>query len=331
MADFLQALAQKPFLLADGATGTNLFAMGLQSGDAPELWNLDHPERVLSLNRAFVDAGADLVLTNSFGGNRCRLKLHNAAGRAAAINHAAADIARRAVGEADCVVAGSMGPTGELLAPLGALGVDEAVAAFTEQAEALAAGGADLLWIETLSSIEELSAALTAAAATGLPVACTLSFDTNGSTMMGVTPGGLAEFCRNLRPRPAAFGTNCGVGPAEVVAAILSITADAGGNDKLIAKANCGIPEFRDGAIRYSGTPDIMADYACLARDAGAAIIGGCCGTTPGHIAKMRAVLDSRPAAPRPVLAEVETKLGPVSAGREAQPSTPARRRRRRR
>lgn len=146
MNRFTQALAQRPWLLADGATGSNLFEMGLVSGDAPELWNIEHPDRIALLHRRFVEAGADIVLTNSFGGNAYRLKLHQAQSRVAELNEAAARIAR---GVADAsgrevIVAGSTGPTGEVLQPVGALGADEAQAAFAEQAQALARGGADV-------------------------------------------------------------------------------------------------------------------------------------------------------------------------------------------
>src|SRR3984957_14218460 len=158
MTDRLSALlAERPWLLADGATGSNLFERGLQSGDARELWNADHPDRIANLHRAFVEAGADIILTNSFGGTRHRLKLHKAEGRVAELNEAAAQISRAEADRAGRVVlvGGSMGPTGEILEPLGPLSLDEARQAFAEQAEALARGGVDLIWIETMSSVEE--------------------------------------------------------------------------------------------------------------------------------------------------------------------------------
>src|SRR5271155_1268903 len=173
-------LAERPWLLADGAIGSNLFDRGLQSGDAPELWNSDHPERVAHLHRAFVEAGADILLTNSFGGTRYRLKLHNPEARVAPLNEQAAHLAR---GEADRagrrgLVAGSMGPTREILDPWGPLSIEAARDAFAEQAAALARGGADLLWIETMSSVEETEAAIAGGRTTGLPVMASLSFDT---------------------------------------------------------------------------------------------------------------------------------------------------------
>ena len=312
-------LATRPYLLADGATGSNLFEMGLVSGDAPELWNIDHPERIRLLHQRFVDAGADIILTNTFGGTRYRLKLHKAEDRVRELNRAAAELAR-AVADAsgrEVIVAGSMGPTGEILEPLGPVAVADARAAFAEQAAALAEGGADVLWIETLSSREEVEAAIEGAQSTGLPVVSTLSFDTNGRTMMSLTP---AEFAGIARERQlAACGSNCGVGPAELVASILNLSAAADPQMALVAKANCGIPQYIDGAIRYDGTPELMARYVDLAIDSGARIIGGCCGTSPEHLAAMRKALDAHLGGPRPDAALLESVLGPISTGARAQ------------
>jgi len=314
---FTDLLQSRSVLLADGATGTNLFAHGLMSGDAPEFWNVDHPDRIIALHQSFVDAGSDLFLTNSFGGSRHRLKLHQAEDRVAELNEAAARIARAVADAAprEVIVAGSMGPTGELFHPLGPLTLEEGIAAFEEQARALADGGADILWIETLSSREEVEAALNGGAVTGLPMVCTLSFDTNGSTMMGITPADFVALCRELGPSPAAYGTNCGVGPAEVVAGILGLRSAAHSDDLLVAKANCGIPEFVDGAIRYGGTAELMAEYACLAVDAGARIIGGCCGTTAEIVRAMRDALDAHERGDAPSLETVEQRLGALTAG----------------
>ncbi len=322
MSDRLaRLLSSRPWLLADGATGSNLFAEGLVSGDAPELWNVAHADRIASLHRRFIDAGADIVLTNSFGGNRYRLALHNAETRVAELNEAAVRIARRVADESgrEVVVAGSMGPTGEIMAPVGALGFEEASDAFAEQAAALARGGADVLWIETMSARDEAEAAIAGAETAGLPVVCTLSFDTNGRTMMGMAPADLAALQRELPHGPMACGANCGVGASEVVAAILNLAAAALPDAVLVAKANCGIPQYVDGAIRYDGTPELMATYACLALDAGARIIGGCCGTTPEHIRAMRDALEAHLRGPRPDLATVIAALGEVSNGARAQ------------
>jgi 5-methyltetrahydrofolate--homocysteine methyltransferase len=320
MSDRLTTLlSEREWLLADGATGSNLFDRGLQSGDAPELWNVEHPERIADLHRAFVEAGADVILTNTFGGTRHRLKLHKSENRVAELNEAAARLAR---GEADRVertvlVAGSMGPTGEILEPLGPLTLEGAREAFAEQAAALAKGGADLLWIETMSSVEETEAAVAGARTTGLPVVATLSFDTNGRTMMGITPAELAELHR--RNHLAACGSNCGTGPAELVACIVNLATASEPTAILVAKANCGIPQFVNGAMRFDGTPELMAEYACLSLDAGARIIGGCCGTTPDHLRVMRLALESHVRGAKPDLATIEARLGAISTGATAQ------------
>ncbi len=314
-----QLLEERPWLLADGATGSNLFDRGLQSGDAPELWNADHPDRIADLHRSFVEAGADIILTNSFGGTRHRLKLHKAERRVGELNERAASIARGEASRAGRVVlvAGSMGPTGEILEPLGPLGLDQARDSFAEQAAALASGGADVLWIETMSSVEETEAAIAGARTAGVPIVATLSFDTNGRTMMGVTPVDLAALQR--KHQLAGCGSNCGVGPSELVASIVNLAGAAEPAAVLVAKANCGIPQFVDGAIRFNGTPELMAEYACLAYDAGARIIGGCCGTTPAHLEVMRKALERHGRGPRPDITIIESRLGAISSGAAAQ------------
>ena len=322
MADPLhELLAERGVLLADGATGTNLFALGLAVGEAPEVWNLEQPERVKAHYQTFVDAGSDVFLTNSFGGTSYRLKLHGAQDRVGEINEAAARLAREVADAAPrrVLVGGSMGPTGELFEPLGALTHDQAVAAFREQAEALARGGVDVLWIETLSAREEVDAAIEAAESTGLPVVCTVSFDTNGRTMMGITPHDFADHCAHGEHAPHAFGSNCGVGASELLLAIVNMRAAADSESLLIAKANCGIPEWQGDQIVYNGTPELMAEYAVLARAAGASIIGGCCGTTPEHIRAMRHALDTRPIGEIPDIETITQRLGEVSAGARAQ------------
>ncbi len=312
-------LAERQWLLADGAIGSNLFERGLQSGDAPELWNADHPERVAKLHYAFVEAGADILLTNSFGGTRHRLKLHKAEHRVAELNEQAAQIARIQADRAGRIVlvGGSIGPSGEILEPLGPLSSEAARDAFAEQALALARGGADLLWIETMSSIEETEAAIAGARTTDLPVVATLSFDTNGRTMMGVTPSELAALHR--KHHLAACGSNCGTGPAELVACIVNLATASDPSAILVAKANCGIPQFVNGAIQFDGTPELMARYACLALDAGARIIGGCCGTTPEHLRIMRLALEAHVREAKPDLQKIELELGAISTGATAQ------------
>ena len=311
---FTEALKTRPWLLADGATGTNYFQMGLVSGDAPEMWNFEHPERVRSLHRQFIEAGADIILTNTFGGNRHRLKLHNGQDRVREINMAAAGNARA---EADAAartvyVGGSIGPTGEIFEPVGTLRHEDGVAAFSEQAMALKEGGVDVLWIETMSSEEELRAAVEGAAKADLPIVTTMSFDTNGRTMMGITPKAFGALTATLATQPVAIGANCGVGASELIATVLGITA-ARPDAAVVAKGNCGIPQYMDGHIHYTGTPELMADYARIALDAGAKIIGGCCGTSPDHLAAMRKSLDSYTRGERPSVDLIEQRLGPVS------------------
>ncbi len=331
---FTEALATRPWLLADGATGTNYFQMGLVSGDAPEMWNFEHPDRGRSLRRRFIEAGADIVLTNTFGGNPHRLKLHNAQGQVREINIAAAKLARA---EADAVgrpvyVGGSVGPTGEIMQPVGALSHDEAVKAFAEQALALKEGGGDGIWIETMSSEGEPRAAVEGASQAGLPIVTTMSFDTNGRTMMGITPKAFGALTAALPAQPVAIGANCGVGASELVATVLGIS-ESRPDAAVVAKGNCGIPQYVDGHIHYTGTPELMADYARIALDAGAKIIGGCCGTSPEHLASMRKSLESYTKGSRPSIELIEQKLGPVSElakGVDAAAAGAARRERRR-
>ncbi|MDP6969278.1 MAG: betaine--homocysteine S-methyltransferase [Gammaproteobacteria bacterium] len=317
------ALLEKGYLLADGATGTNLFAMGLQTGDAPELWNLEHPQRIKAHYQSFVDAGSDIILTNTFGGTHFRLALHNAEHQVAELNAAGVRIAREvaaATSGRTVIVAGSIGPTGELPEPMGSLTKAAAVAAFAEQAIALRDGGADVAWIETMSSLAEAEWAMEGASQAGLPMVCTFSFDTNGRSMMGVTPAAMVAACDQHSHQPYACGSNCGVGASELVLAVRNMRQAPGGDKAVIvAKANCGIPEYIDGAIHYNGTPELMAKYACMAVDAGADIVGGCCGTSPTHIAAMRQALDSHTKGLAPSLEQIVAALGEVSKGGAAQ------------
>ena len=308
-------LASGRTLLADGATGTNLFAMGLTSGDAPEMWNLEHPDRVRALHQGFVDAGSDIILTNSFGGNARRLMLHGMQDRVREINRLAAQHARSVADKAGrpVVVAGSVGPTGDLFEPLGVLTEAMAIEVFEEQIRGLKEGGADMAWIETMSSLEEIKAAAIAAANVGMPYTFTASFDTAGRTMMGITPAALVEFAQSLNPPPLAIGANCGVGASDLVVSILGMAAKEAGIP-IIAKANAGVPKFIGAEVHYSGTPELMATYVGLAADSGARIIGGCCGTMPEHLKAMRAALESRPKGPRPTLEDIGAKLGGFSS-----------------
>jgi 5-methyltetrahydrofolate--homocysteine methyltransferase len=314
MTNPIEALiAEKGVLLADGATGTNLFAMGLPAGEAPELLNDTAPDTIRELHQRFVDAGADIILTNSFGGTRHRLKLHHAQDRVFELNRKAAEIARSVADEAGrkVIVAGSVGPTGELLQPLGALTYEDAVNAFAEQIEGLKAGGAEVAWIETMSAPDEIRAAAEAAIRVGLPYTYTGSFDTAGRTMMGLLPKDIHGVADGLAERPLGVGANCGVGASDILASLLDMSA-AKPDATIIIKGNCGIPEFRGTEIHYSGTPELMADYVRLAVDAGASIVGGCCGTTFGHLAAMRQALDSHTKAERPTVETIVQRIGPM-------------------
>jgi methionine synthase I (cobalamin-dependent) len=308
-----QLLAERDWLLADGATGTNLFDMGLTSGEAPERWIIEHPERIKALHRQFVEAGADIILTNTFGCNRRRLALHNLEGETHALNRRAAELACEVAAAAGrpVVIAGSVGPTGDLLAPLGELTEEDAIEVFVEQMEGLKEGGAHVAWIETMSALSEMRAAATAANRVGLTYVLTASFDTAGRTMMGNAPDALAHDLAQFSPAPLAIGSNCGVGAADLVASILAITT-ADPDAIVVAKANCGIPRVSGDQVIYSGTPELMQDYARLARDAGARIIGGCCGTSPSHLAAMREALVEHVPRGKPDIDQVVAALGPL-------------------
>lgn len=255
------------------------------------MWNVEHPERIEAIHSAYIEKGSRLVLTNSFGGTRFRLKLHNLQDRVAELNQAAAQLARRAADAApDTVaVAGSIGPTGELLEPLGTMTFEEAKVAFAEQAQALAEGGVDVLWIETMSDLEEVRAAVEGArSVTELPIAVCMTFDTNGHTMMGVSPRQAAEELGKLDL--IAFGANCGNGIGEVEK-VMAVMTQVAPDTPLIAKSNAGIPRLVGAELEYDGTPEVMAGYAYRVRQMGARLIGGCCGSTPLHLEAMRAAL----------------------------------------
>ncbi len=281
-------------IVADGGMGTMLFALGLAQGAAPERWNLDQPEHIRSVHRGYIEAGAQIILTNTFGGSRPRLARHGLDARCAEINAAAARLARA---EADAaahpvVVAGSIGPTGEFFAPMGALTAESAQAAFAEQAAALAEGGVDVFWIETMSDLQEVEAAAAACrqAAPAVPVVTTMTFDTKGRTMMGVRPEQAAAAMVELGV--AAGGANCGNGPQEIEEVIAKMHAVQPGL-VLVAKSNAGRPRLEGGRAVYDATPADMAAYAQRVRAAGARIVGACCGSTPAHIAAIAGALQT--------------------------------------
>ncbi len=318
MNNLFKILDEKQYILADGATGTNLFAMGLETGNPPEPWNIDHKDRIRALHQGFIDAGSDLILTNSFGGNSFRLKLHNLESQVFELNQTAAMIAREVADEAGrtVVVAGAIGPTGEIIEPHGLMTAKQATDAFKIQAEGLVEGGVDVLWLETMYSIEELEAAIEAVKEFDIPVCATMSFDTAGKTMMGVTPAELAK--RSQGFGLFGVGGNCGVGAPDLLAAIIDINRNMTDDTIIIAKANCGIPEFHDGSIVYSGTEELMAEYVHLALNSGARIVGGCCGTSFKHIRAMRKAMDKHKMKDLPDLQEIEENVGQLSAGSKA-------------
>ncbi|MBJ6370719.1 betaine--homocysteine S-methyltransferase [Sedimentitalea arenosa] len=324
-------LADKDVILADGATGTNLFNMGLMSGDAPELWNVEQPAKITALYKGAVEAGSDLFLTNTFGGTAARLKLHNAQNRVRELSRVGAELGRDVADTAGrkVVVAGSVGPTGEIMEPVGTLSHALAVEMFHEQADGLKEGGVDVLWLETISAPEEYRAAAEAFSMVDLPWCGTMSFDTAGRTMMGVTSADMVQMVETLDTPPLAFGANCGTGASDILRTVLGFVAQ-GTERPLIAKGNAGIPKYVDGHIHYDGTPELMAEYAVMARDCGARIIGGCCGTMPDHLRLMRAALDERPRGDRPTLEQITAALGAFSsAGDGTGDDTPKPRERR--
>jgi 5-methyltetrahydrofolate--homocysteine methyltransferase len=282
MPDFITRLKQPSLLIADGAMGTMLQKAGLPRRVPPERWNLENPAAVSQVCRSYVEAGAEMVLTNTFGGNRVRLKDDGLEGQAAEINRTAVRLAREAAGDRALVV-GDMGPTGQLLQPLGALTYAEAVSAFAEQAAALAESGVDALAIETMSDLQEARAAVEGAQqASTLPILVSFSFDTRGRTMMGVKP---ADAIQAMWPLGVtAVGANCGRTLSETLTAVQEMRR-AMPSATLMAKPNAGLPRVEDdGASVYDVTPEIMAEFALKFLEQKVKIFGGCCGSTPAHI-----------------------------------------------
>jgi 5-methyltetrahydrofolate--homocysteine methyltransferase len=294
MNSWQNLINQPGTIIADGAMGTMLQQAGLQPGELPTLWNVEHADRVRAVHGAYLAAGAQILLTNTFSGNRFCLAKHGLASRLEELNMAGAHVLRAEIEaqkkQGAALVAGDIGPSGELLVPLGRLLFAEAVDGFAEQALALIKGGADVIWIETMADLQEVRAAVEGVrqASADIPIIATLTFDTHGRTMMGVKPeaaaGALIEW------GVAAFGGNCGNGPDEMLAVIGKMHATAPGAI-LVAKPNAGAPEFVNGATVYRAAPEAMAEAALRLRAAGARIIGGCCGTMPGHIGAMARAL----------------------------------------
>jgi 5-methyltetrahydrofolate--homocysteine methyltransferase len=286
--DFAELLESRDVLLADGATGTNYQDMGIEPGAAPEEWVFDAPERVGSLHRRFAQAGCDLVLTCTFGGSSLRLEDGPLAGRARELNMRAAEIACDAVGE-EVLVAGSMGPTGQLVEPLGLLTRDACLDAFREQARALVEGGVDLLVLETFFALDEaLWAAEAIRAVTDLPLVMSFSFDRGTKTMMGLSPADVTAAAGSLGV--AALGANCGRSLADT-AQLVAEFLDAGLSSPLWVKPNSGVPQVVAGNVVYPEDPESFAMQVGELAARGARIVGGCCGSTPAHLAALARVL----------------------------------------
>jgi 5-methyltetrahydrofolate--homocysteine methyltransferase len=285
---FAEALASRRVLVADGATGTNYQEKGIALGVAPEEWLFDAPELVLQLHREFVEAGSDLILTNTFGATALRLEDSPLSGRAREVNLRAAEIAREAAGDST-LVAGSLGPTGQLAEPLGPLGPDDCAAAYAEQAAALAEGGVDLLVMETFFALEEAVPAIRGIqSASDLPLVVSFSFDRGTRTMMGVSP---TEVFDAVSPfGVAAVGANCGRSLAdadEVVTELLGVAGEL----PVWVKPNAGVPRMVGDHPEYEATPEIIAAHIRRYVEQGVRIVGGCCGSTPAHVAAIAAAL----------------------------------------
>ena len=286
MPNLVDRLAESNILIADGATGTMLQKAGLPVGTAPERWNLENQDAVRNHYQTYIEAGSDIILTNTFGGSYIRLEREGLAAESFSINQKAAELAQEAAG-GEVLVFGDIGPTGELLEPMGTLNENVAIESFAEQARALAAGGVDAILIETMSDITEAKAALRGARqTTDLPVIVSFSFDTRGRTMMGVKP---EQAVREIWPLGVtAVGANCGRTLSETLTAIGEMQ-DAVPEAVLFAKPNAGLPHTDGTELVYDISPEIMAEYALMFAEIGVRIFGGCCGSTPDHI---RAVVE---------------------------------------
>ncbi len=292
-AKLIQWLEEGRILLSDGAMGTMLFDSGLTDGGSPELWNVTHPDRVTAVYQAYLDAGSNIICTNTFGGTSARLKMHDLQHRVVELNCEGVRLARVVADKVGALVAGSVGPSGELIEPVGPLSMAEAQTMFAEQIVGLVEGGVDLILIETMSHLNEVLAAVKAArqVAPNVPVATTLSFDTNLHTMMGVSPKDAVE--QLARYGVKIIGANCGTGSDEMTIIATQLAQYRPEGVYLIVQSNAGMPQFIGGKLSYDGTPEVMAEYAVKMRDLGINIIGACCGSSPVHVALMRQALDA--------------------------------------
>jgi 5-methyltetrahydrofolate--homocysteine methyltransferase len=284
-------VATRRCVVSDGAIGTMIQAAGLDDGTCGELWNLEAPERVRAIHQAYADAGASFLTTNTFGGTSVRLELSGLAGRTAEVNREGARIAREVADAAGILVAGDVGPTGELIEPLGTLSAARARELFAEQVAALVEGGADLILIETMSDLAEMEAAVLAAqdAAPGREIVATMSFDTNRHTMMGVSPAQAVQRMAELGV--TAAGANCGRGLDDIEAVMADMAAARPDGILLIAQSNAGLPHLHGDSFVYDVSAGDMAGYALRLRDLGVEVIGGCCGSTPEHVRAMAQAL----------------------------------------
>ena len=287
---FLDRLSAGEVLVADGATGTSYQQMGLPIGVAPEEWVEDHPEHVVGVHRAFIEAGSEIILTDTFGGTPIRLRETRFAGRASELNRHAAQLARQAADGTRVLVAGAMGPTGMLMEPLGDLTTSAAADAYAEQAAGLIEGGVDLLLLETFFALEEALAAIDGIRrVTTLPLVVSFSFDQGTRTMMGLSPTTMLNAVAPLGV--AAIGANCGRSlddMEKVVDELASVKAGI----PLWIKPNAGLPRMDGDVARYDTTPGTMAAFAERFLTAGARIVGGCCGSSPAHVAAIAAAAE---------------------------------------
>lgn len=291
MRSILNQIKNGKTLLSDGGWGTFLQVKGLKPGECPELWNKTHREDVLDVAQSYIAAGSDMIETNSFGGSRIKLDHYGLADDCYELNKLAAEISREAAG--DKLVLGSIGPTGKFLM-MGEVTEDELYDSFKVQAAGLADGGADTICIETFYALDEAEIAIRAAKEkTSLKIIATFTFDKSSdgrfNTMMGVVPEAIVEPLINAGAD--IIGTNCGIGFEDMIPIIEKIRA-CNKDIPLLVHANAGLPEMKDGQMEYPDTPEIMSDLASRLIDAGANIIGGCCGTTPEHIKNIREVID---------------------------------------
>jgi 5-methyltetrahydrofolate--homocysteine methyltransferase len=286
-----ELLAGRGPVLFDGGMGTLLQQRGLEGGECGELWNVDRPETIAAIHEEYAAAGAAILTTNTFGGTHPRLEMQGVGDRVVELSEAAARIASEVARRNGALVAGGLGPTGELMSPLGTMTHEEARDIFAEQLRGLTAGGIDLVLIETMSDLSEVEAAVAAArlVAPELPVVATLSFDTNLRTMMGVSPTAAVQALAELGVD--GVGANCGRGPAEMEAIAAELVAARVGEILLVAQSNAGLPQLVGDHFEYNVPPEDLAKHALALRELGIDLIGACCGSEPEHLAAMRTAL----------------------------------------